>query len=129
MSCDNIIKTYNLFNSVVGTGFSNNTIGNHVYGNTIGHNFYSNTIGNAVYGNTIGNDVYSNTIGNGFRYNGNETTPFLSKNTEFKNNISNIVSTTEIQNENINVVVFKSPNGTVKQRYYDDSNNLVINNL
>ena len=36
---------------------------------------------------------------------------------------------TEIQNENIDVVVFKSPNGTLKQRYYDDSNNLVINNL
>ena len=36
---------------------------------------------------------------------------------------------TEIQNENIDVVVFKSPNGTLKQRYYDDSNTLVINNL
>ena len=36
---------------------------------------------------------------------------------------------TEIQNENIDVVVFKSPNKTKKQMYYDDSNNLVINNL
>ena len=35
----------------------------------------------------------------------------------------------KIQNVNIDVVVFKSPNGIRKQRYYDNSNNLVINNL
>ena len=56
-------------------------------------------------------------------------TPFASQNTEFRNFINNVTSSTEIQNENIDVVVFKSPNGTLKQRYYDDSNNLVINNL
>ena len=71
----------------------------------------------------------NNTIGKEFASNGNQTTPFLSKNTEFRNSINNVTSSIEIQNENIDVVVFKSPNGTLKQRYYDDSNNLVINNL
>ena len=46
-----------------------------------------------------------------------------------KNDKLCITSSTEIQNQNIDVVVFKSPNGTLKQRYYNDSNNLVINNL
>ena len=44
-----------------------------------------------------------------------------------KNDKLCITSSTEIQNQNIDVVVFKSPNGTLKQRYYDDSNNLVVN--
>ena len=44
-----------------------------------------------------------------------------------KNDKLCITSSTEIQNQNIDVVVFKSPDGTVKQRYYDASNNLVIN--
>ena len=183
-SCyNNVIKTYNLFNSVVGNDFagntignrfSSNTIGNYFSDNTIGESFRYNTIGNYFFDNTIvnyftyntigndfagntigksfelntiGNDFAGNTIGNGFNYNtignrfqsntigysfnfnGNQTTPFLSKNTEFRNFINNVTSSTEIQNENIDVVVFKSPNGTLKQRYYDDSNNLVINNL
>ena len=99
---NNVIKTYYLFNSVVGNSFSGNTVGNNFYSNTVGDDFYSN---------------------------GNSTTPFISQNTEFRNSIHNVTSSTEIQNENIDVVVFKSPNGTLKQRYYDDSNNLVINNL
>ena len=108
---NNVIKTYNLFNSVVGSNFNYNTIGN---------NFDSNTIGDGF---------YYNTIWNGFIFNGTTLNPFLSRNTEFRNYINNVTSSTEIQNANIDVVVFKSPNGTVKQRYYDDSNNLVINNL
>ena len=144
---NNVIKTYYLFNNVLGDGFNyntvgnsfynntignyfnNNTIGNYFYNNTIGNRFYNNTIGNGVHYNTIGDYFYYNTIGNGFQSNGNSTTPFLSKNTEFRNYINNVTSSTEIQNQNIDVVVFKSPNETLKQRYYDDSNNLVINNL
>ena len=117
---NNKIETYYLFNCVVGYNFRNNTIGNYFTNNTIGDGFTSNTIG----------DYFtSNTTGYGFLHNGNQTTPFLSINTEFRNNISNAVSTTEIQTPNIDVVVFKSPNGTLKQRYSDGSNNLVINNL
>ena len=108
---NNVIKTYQLFNNVVGNYFSNNTIGNYFNSNTIGDNFNSNTIRDNFYNN------------------GNSTTPFLSQNTEFRKGISNVTSSIEIQNELIDVVVFISPNGTVKQRYYDDSNNLVINNL
>ena len=164
-SCyDNVIKTYYLFNNVVGNSFYSNTIGDNFGGNTIGDNFGGNTIGNGFFYNIIGNNFnnntigddfifntigkgfHSNTIGNyfsdntigdnfsyntvgyGFQFNGNST-PFLSKNTEFKHNISNVTSSIEIQNEFIDVVVFKSPNGTLKQRYYNDSNTLVINNL
>ena len=108
---NNVIKTYYLFNTVIGNYFNSNTIGN---------NFSSNTIGDGFQNNTIGYSFYNN---------GNSTTPLLSQNTEFRNNISNVTSSTEIQNNNIDVVVFKSPNGTLKQRYYNDLNNLVINNL
>ena len=108
---NNKIETYSLFDCVIGNSFANNTIG---------HDFYYNTIG-------IG--FISNTIGNNFISNGTTLNPFISKNTEFRNYINNIMLTTEIQNQNIDVVVFTSPNGTKKQRYYDDSNNLVINNL
>lgn len=100
-----------------------------VFENIISDNFNNNTISDSFQFNAIGDDFSYNTVGYGFINNGNETTPFLSKNTEFKNNISNVVSTTQIQNENIDLVVFKSPNGTLKQRYYNDSNTLVINNL
>ena len=164
-SCyDNVIKTYYLFNNVVGNSFYSNTIGNnfgdntigdYFGGNTIGDNFsyniignnfnnntigddfifntigkgfHSNTIGNYFSDNTIGDNFSYNTVGYGFQFNGNST-PFLSKNTEFKHNISNVTSSIEIQNEFIDVVVFKSPNGTLKQRYYNDSNTLVIKNL
>ena len=180
---NNKIETYNLFNSVIGFGFSSNTIGNYFYGNTIenwfsyntigdyfhsntigfgfsyntiGGNFHYNTIGFGFSYNTIGGDFHYNTIGFGFSYNtiggnfhyntignyfssntlvedfaNNGTTliPFTSQNTEFRNSISNVISSIEIQDERIDVVVFKSPNGIFKQRYYDDSNNLVINNL
>ena len=108
---NNTIKTYYLFDNVLGDDFYNNTIGDNFYNNTIGDNFYNNT------------------IGIGFQDNGNTSIPFTSKNTEFRNGINNVTSSTEIQDQFIDVVVFKSPDGTVKQRYYDDSNNLVINNL
>ena len=135
--------TYNTvgdnFNSnTVGNGFFNNTVENYISNNIVGNNFSSNTVGNGFSSNTVGNDfssntvgnyISNNTIGNDFSNNGNSTTPFLSQNTEFRNYINNVTSSTEIQNVNIDVVVFKSPDGTVKQRYYDDSNNLVINNL
>lgn len=118
----------NGFNSnTIGESFSYNTISNDFENNTIGIVFQINTIGNYFQNNRIGDNFYYNTV-NGFYNNGNQITPFLSKNTEFRKSLFNITSTTEIQNENIDVVVFKSPNGT-KQRYYDDSNNLVINNL
>ena len=135
---NNKIETYILFNSVIGGHFKYNTIGYGFSGNTIGYGFSGNTIGNDFSSNTIGNDFSSNTIGNdftynilrdGFGYNGTTLNPFLSQKTEFRNGISSVTSSTEIQNKNIDVVVFKSPNGTLKQRYYDDSNNLVINNL
>ena len=82
-----------------------------------------------LFNNVVGGDFYNNTIGNNFYHNGTTSIPFTSKNTEFRNNINIVTSSIEIQNVNIDVVVFKSPNGTTKQRYYDDSNNLVINNL
>ena len=144
---NNKIETYFLFNNVVGSNFYYNTIGDYFYYNTIGDHFYSNTIGNSFIGNiirdnfisnTIGNDFISNTVGDNFSYNtigdsfiGNGTTLnlFVSQNTEFRNSINGVTSSIEIQNPDIDVVVFKSPNGTLKQRYYDDSNNLVINNL
>ena len=135
---NNVIKTNSLFDNVVGYNFISNAIGNDFYSNTIGDNFNSNTIGDNFNSNTIGNTFNYNTIGNDFNYNtigdnfnSNGTTliPLLSKNTEFGNFIDNVTSSTEIQNVSIEVVVFKSPNGTKKQRYYDDSDNLVINNL
>lgn len=143
---NNVIKTYFLFNNVIGNGFNSNTIWNNFAGNTIGNNFNSNTIGNGFISNTIVSSFINNTIanyfnnntigdfmgsiaGDNFEINGTALNPFNSINTEFKHNINNVTSSTEIQNPNIDVVVFKSPNGTKKQRYYDDSNNLVINNL
>ena len=144
---NNEIKTYYLFNNVIGNYFNSNTIGNYFNGNTIGDGFSNNTVGNGFSSNTtgyyfsnntIGNDFFNNTIGDNFYYNtlgdsfinnGTTLTPFISQNTEFRNYISNVTSSTEIQNPSIDVVVFKSPNGTKKQRYYDNSNNLVINNL
>ena len=116
-------------NNTIGNNFTDNTIGNYFTYNTIENNFYSNTIGNNFYSNTIGDSFQNNTIGNNFNGNGNQTTPFLSKNTEFRNSINNVTSSIEIQNPDIDVVVFNSPNGIKKQRYYDDSDNLVINNL
>ena len=97
--------------------------------NIIGSQFYSNTIREGFNSNIITYDFNSNKIGTGFTNNGTDSNPFVSKNTEFRNNISNVTSSIEIQNANIDVVVFKSPNGIKKQKYYDDSNNLVINNL
>ena len=135
---NNDIKTYFLFNMVVGKIFQNNIIGNFSKNNTfgftctnnkIGDSFTGNTLGNYFQNNTIGNNFQNNNIGRGFYNNGTSTTPFLSNNTEFRNSMTILPSTTQIQNQNIDVVVFKSPNGTKKQRYYDDSNNLVINNL
>ena len=119
----------NFSSNTIGDGFNNNTIGGGFYANTIEVGFGSNTIGDSFNYNTIGNIFNSNTIGDGFYSNGTTSIPFVSQNTEFRNSINNFTSSTEIQNENIDVVVFKSPNGTIKQRYYDDSNNLVINNL
>ena len=145
---NNVIKTYYLFdNVVVGDSFRSNTIGNGFISNTIGmdfsfntviDNFSSNLIGSQFSSNTIGeyfnsniimSNFYSNKIGDNFTNNGTFLIPFTSKNTEFRNGINNVTSSTEIQNQLIDVVVFKSPDGTLKQRYYDDSNNLVINNL
>lgn len=164
---NNTIKTYHLFNNVVGESFSHNIIGDIFVNNTIGDFFSNNNIGDVFanniivgeefIGNIIKNDFYNNHIGgyfskniiNGyfrnnvigeeFIYNtvgaffinvGSQASPFLSRNTEFRNHIpSNFTATPEIQNLDIDVIVFKSPNGTLKQRYYDDSNNLVINNL
>ena len=97
--------------------------------NTIGQLFDSNTVEDSFQGNTIGDYFNSNTTGMGFLENGNSETPFVSQNTEFRNFINNVTSSTEIQNPNIDVVVFTSPNGTLKQRYYNNSNTLVINNL
>ena len=126
---NNKIETYFLFDNVAGNSFSSNTIGDYFSSNTIGNSFSSNTIMNDFNSNTIMNDFNSNTVGISFLHNGTALIPFLSQNTEFRNSINNVTSSTEIQNVDIDVVVFKSPNGTVKQRYYDDSNNLVINNL
>ena len=180
---NNVIKTYYLFNNVVGNNFFNNTIGDNFFNNTIGYNFHtniilnnfnnntigenfsyntigenfsyntigenfvantignyfsnnniigdsfvSNTIGNSFVSNIIGNYFSNNTVGYNFQLNGNSI-PLLSVGTEFRNNLSNVTSTSEIQNENIDVVVFKTSNGIVYQRYYDDETNLVINNL
>ena len=136
---NNVIKTYYLFdNVVIGDSFRSNTIGMDFSFNTVIDNFSSNLIMSQFYSNTIGEyfnsniimgNFYSNKIGDNFTNNGTFLIPFTSKNTEFRNGINNVTSSTEIQNENIDVVVFKSPNGTLKQRYYNDSNNLVINNL
>ena len=144
---NNVIKTYYLFNNVVDNNFYSNTIGDNFYSNTIGGEFNSNTLGvgfnyntigvgffsntivDKFYSNTIGDNFQKNTLGNNFQYNGTTLTPFASQNTEFRNFINNVTSSTEIQNLDIDVVVFKSPDGTLKQRYYDNSNNLVINNL
>ena len=144
---NNKIETYYLFNNVVGNNFFNNTIGDNFYdntislyfaNNTIGFNFNTNIIGDGFiyntikdgfFSNTIGRDFVNNTIGNKFESNGSTLNPFVSNNTEFRNYINSVISSIEIQNPYIDVVVFKSPNGTLKQRYYDDSNNLVINNL
>ena len=115
--------------NTIGDGFTINMIGNTFQRNTIGNTFQSNKIENIFQRNIIGDTFQRNTTGVEFTYNGNQTTPFLSQNTEFRNNISYVTSSTQIQNVNIDVVVFKSPDGTKKQRYYDDSNNLVINNL
>ena len=124
----NTIGNY-FYSNTIGDNFQSNTIGNYFQSNTIGNYFYSNTIGDNFQSNTIGDNFQSNTIGDGFQSNGNQTTPFLSQNTEFRNDIVSVTSTTEIQNQYLDVVVFKSPNGALKQRYYDDSNTLVINNL
>ena len=144
---DNTIGSF-FYNNTIGFNFNSNTIEGSFSFNTIGDSFMANTIDVNFYENKIGNDFTlnktstnfrTNKIGNDFSNNimlncsfdsnGTETTPFLSKRTEFKNIIINKTSTPEIQNPNIDVVVFTSPNGTLKQRYYNDSNNLVINNL
>lgn len=119
----------NFNGNTIKNGFFSNTVGDNFNSNAIGYDFYFNTIGNNFSNNTIGNGFNSNTVGNGFVGNGTTLNPFVSKNTEFRNSIYNVTSSTEIENSDIDVVVFKSPNGTKKQRYYDDSNNLVINNL
>ena len=143
----NIIGYYFYYNTI-GDGFSDNIIKDNFTGNTglyyfrrnkVEEYFSENTIGNGFSGNIIGDNFISNIIGDdfggnitirsGFQENGNSETPFVSQNTEFIGFMNNITSSTEIENRDIDVVVFKSPNGTVKQRYYDDSNNLVINNL
>ena len=66
---NNVIKTYYLFNNVVGVGFYFNTIGDNFNSNTIGNYFQENTIGNSFTNNTIGNVFNSNTIGDYFNSN------------------------------------------------------------
>ena len=143
----NVIGDDFYFNTI-GVDFTNNIINDHFTGNTglyyftrnkveeyfsqntIGNSFSGNMIGGGFSDNVIGDDFFGNiTIRSGFQENGNSETPFVSRNTEFIGFLDNITSSTEIENKDIDVVVFKSPNGTLKQRYYDDSNKLVINNL
>ena len=127
----------NFSSNTIGDNFSSNTIGNSFFYNTIeslsaniiGDNFQYNTVGNSFNFNIIGDNFQYNTVGDSFGQNGTTLIPFISRNTEFRYYIGRVASSAEIQNQNIDVVVFKSPNGTLKQRYYDDSNNLVINNL
>jgi len=114
--------------NTIGDSFSSNTIGFAFYSNTIGDSFSSNTIGNSFSSNTIGFAFYSNTIGNYFESNGNITTPFLSTNSIFSNFINNInpVGTAEIQNQSIETFVYKTPSGTIKQRYYNNVDVLIL---
>lgn len=63
---DNVIKTYSLFNSVVGYNFYSNNIGNNFNSNNISYNFHSNNIGNDFNSNNIENNFFSNKVGNGF---------------------------------------------------------------
>lgn len=106
---NNVIKTYFLFDSVVGNGFYSNTIGrdfklntigNSFNSNTIGDNFFANTIVNNFSGNTIGNNFFLNTIGDDF--NSNITVDYFLSNTigyNFKlNNFGNNFSGNTIGN-------------------------------
>lgn len=125
----NTITGYFISNTI-DNNFTDNTIAISFTNNTINNYFQKNIIGASFYGNIIGINFTENKTNADFQNNGDISTPFLSLSTEFRCSIyGGITSTSEIQNPNIDVVVFKSPNGTLKQRYYDDSNNLVINNL
>jgi len=84
---NNFIKTYQLFNTVIGNSCHDNLIGNDFQDNTIGNGFYSNTVGdffalNTISddfrrnhikhnftSNTIDNNFQSNSVGGGFSYN------------------------------------------------------------
>ena len=96
-----------------------------VYDSTI----YNNTIKTYfLFDNVCGIGFSSNTIGDGFYSNGNITTPFLSINSIFSNFIQNInpIGTSEIHNKFIETFVYKTPSGTIKQRYYNNVDVLIF---
>ena len=55
---NNVIKTYFLFNTVVGSYFFSNTIGDSFSNNTVGNYFTNNVIGDSFSGNTIGDSFF-----------------------------------------------------------------------
>ena len=123
----------NFYINTIGISFQNNTIGNNFTTNTIGNNFTTNTIGNDFYTNTIGNSFNTNTIiGDNFYYNTifNLIT-YLSIPTGVTfqyNTIKDGLSFSGIDftlathvYAAYNTEILKTPNGTLKLMYVDDS--------
>lgn len=66
---NNIIKTYFLFNNVIGGNCYSNTINNLFIDNTIGNDFFKNQIGDTFIQNNILDNFSSNIITNNFQRN------------------------------------------------------------
>jgi hypothetical protein len=106
----------NFFQSnTIGNYFDGNTVGNNFNGNTVGNFFESNTIRNYFNGNTVGNFFQSNTIGNYFNYNTSENSF----------NGVNFTSSTHVYN-NYNTTLFKNSANSMRLRYFNSSDQLVI---
>jgi hypothetical protein len=143
-----------IINNTIKNNFKNNTINGTIqYCNIIGIAFSNNTINNSFVANIIEYRL-ENSVLSGFSYNkvvdvttivmqnssgntflnvanlGTIETPFRTNNTEFRRNIYvNFVPTNEILNNIIDVVVYSTQSGVLKQKYYNSSNVLIINNI
>lgn len=128
---ENTTGTY-FQNNIIGNLYRQNTIGNNSEGNSIANYFWHNTIGNSFIQNIIGNSFSFNNIGNNFGGNtifnsiGYLTIP--TGTTFQQNTIKDSINFTGIDftlatyvYAAYNKEILKTPNGTIKLTYFDDS--------
>lgn len=125
----------------IGFSFYNNIIGNDFQKNHILNNFESNTIGNTFISNSIANYFSSNNTGinfggaSAFNPNGNNIADNFKSNTvvanfrlnETKSAVltQNFTTATHVYG-NYYTTMYKRPDGTLRLKYYNDSDALII---
>ncbi len=111
--------------NIIGNSFFRNIVNDDFYGNKIkdsftdnkifGIGFTDNDIGSSFVRNVINQSFDTNVIGDGFY---NVTTEFEVEEVDF--------SSSTFIGQNFSKTIYRRPDGTLKMRYYDDTDTLVI---